>query len=104
MIKRSYCPPNPPNRSCAAGRDYTKDSVRELSIKKRAESPVRKSGYPSCPCLAIRQHTPEHAFDVEGWTGCAWQDDITQLLLQVARHDVCPFNAVLRRVIGRLMA
>jgi len=80
------------------------ESVRELSIKKRVALPVCKSGYPSCPCLAIRQHTPEHAFDVEGWTGCAGQDDVTQLLLQVACYNVCPFDAVLRRVIGRLMA
>jgi hypothetical protein len=79
-------------------------SVRELSIKHRAALPVCKSGYPPRPCLAIRQHTPEHALDVEGWTGCTGKDDVTQLLLQVTRYDVCPFNAVLRRVIGGLMA
>jgi hypothetical protein len=77
MIKKSYYPPNPLNRSCAASRDYKMNSVCELSIKKRVESPVCKSGYPSCPRLAIRQYTPENAFDVEGWTGCAGQDDVT---------------------------
>jgi hypothetical protein len=103
-IKRSYYRPNPPNRSCAAGRGYITGSVRERSTKHRAVLPVSKSGYPPCPCLTIRQHTPEHALDVEGWTRCTGKDDVTQLLLQVARYNVCPFNAVLRRVIGRLMA
>ena len=102
-IKRSYYQPNPLNRSCAAGRGYMVRSVREQETKHRATLPVRKSGYPPCPCLAIRQHTPEHALDVEGRTGCTGKDDVTQLLLQVARYDVCPFDAVLHRIIGRLM-
>ena len=103
-IKRSYYRPNPLNRSCAAGRGYMAKSVRELISKHRPAIPVSKSGYPPCPCLAIRQYTPEHAFDVKGWTGCTRKDDVAQLLLQVARYYVCPFNAVLHRVIGRFLA
>jgi hypothetical protein len=103
-IKRSYYPPNPLNRSCAADRGYMTRSVRELSTKHRAVLPVCKSGYPARPCLAIRQHTPEDALDVKGRTGCTGKDDVTQLLLQVTRHDICPFDAVLHRVIGGLMA
>src|SRR6266702_1960869 len=66
--------------------------------------PVCELGCPPSPRLAICQYAPKHALDVKGWTRCAGQDDVAQLFLQVARHNIRPLNAVLRRIVCRLMA
>ena len=66
-------------------------------------APVCEFGYPPGPGLAIGQYAPKHALDVKGWSRRARQDDVAQLFLQVARHNVRPFDAVLRRIVCRLV-
>ena len=67
-------------------------------------SPIRESRDPAIACLRVRENTLESGLYIEARTRGTREEDFAKLLLHIARDDVCPIDAILRRVVRWLIS
>ena len=72
-------------------------------VRKRS-APVCEPADPFVAGFGVGQNALESLFDVESGSGGAGEDDFCELLLEVGGDDVGPFDAVLGRIIRRLVS
>lgn len=67
--------------------------------------PVTEARHPFLPILILKQDTLEGLLDIpQPRPRRAWEHDLRELLLQISRDRIRPVQAILRRVVGRLVS